>query len=355
MNKKEIIGSVKKTIKENGDEVFSIIASTDAIDRQGDSVDQKGWELDNFMNNPVVLWAHDYKSLPIGKVLSAVVVKGKLVAEFMFATEEMNPVAQQVKKLYEGGYLNASSVGFIAKERKGNSITRSELLELSLVPVPANQEALRVATAKGLETAFVEEIIAKGMVATEMDERSVWEKKYDNWHEVQDIISAFWSVYFDEKTEVESFNTLLTESANLMLAIANGDSANDQEKGLVSKSISTETTEKFNSHMLNKAGKVLSQKNMELLSQAVESMKSAVSPIEELLSSTKESEGEAVETESKDSADAAKAGSVEGDDTVTLTSKELMEIVQSSVRSSAKATEGVLKIINNFLEKKNSA
>lgn len=351
MNKKEIIGSVEKSVKENGDEIFSIIASTDAIDRQGDSVDQKGWELEHFMKNPVILWAHDYKSLPIGKAVSAVVVKGKLVVDFMFATEEMNPVAQQVKKLYEEGYLNASSVGFIAKERKGTSITRSELLELSLVPVPANQEALRLATAKGLETGFVEEAIAKGMVASEMDERSVWERKYEKWEGVSDIISAFGSVYFDENTDVESFELLLTESANLMLSLANGDTESD-EKGLVAKSISKETTEKFNAQMQSKAGKVLSEKNMTLLSEAITSMKSAITPIEELLNSTKDTE-EAKEVIVEDSADAAKAGSVEGDEIITLTAKEAMELVQMTLRASAKANEGVLGMVNGFIAKKN--
>src|ERR1700685_2057493 len=60
---------------------FKVIISTADEDRQGDSIDQTKWNLKNFENNPVVLWAHDYYSLPIGVATKIGVGDGKLVSE----------------------------------------------------------------------------------------------------------------------------------------------------------------------------------------------------------------------------------------------------------------------------------
>lgn len=141
--------------KKAGDGIFSVLASTNAIDRQGDSVQQDGWDLENFKKNPVILWAHNYDELPIGKATELGVTVRGLEITFEFAPAEANPKAAQVRKLMEEGFLNAVSVGFIPKERNGNIITRQELLELSVVPVPANQEALRLAMSKGLDVSAI--------------------------------------------------------------------------------------------------------------------------------------------------------------------------------------------------------
>lgn len=136
---------IRGQIEKAGEKTYRFLASTSAIDRQGDSVDQSGWELENFKANPVILWAHRYDELPLGKVISVDNTNRGLEIEMVFAEEDANPKAQQVKRLVDEGILNAVSVGFIPKERNGNIITRAELLEVSIVPVPANQEALALA------------------------------------------------------------------------------------------------------------------------------------------------------------------------------------------------------------------
>lgn len=136
---------IKGYIEKAGEKTYRFLASTSAVDRQGDSVDQSGWELKNFMKNAVILWAHRYDELPLGKAIEISITDKGLEVEIQFAEEDANPKAQQVKKLIDEGILNAVSVGFIPKERNGNIITRAELLEISIVPVPANQEALTMA------------------------------------------------------------------------------------------------------------------------------------------------------------------------------------------------------------------
>lgn len=120
-----------------------VIASTGAVDRQGESINPDGWVLDNFKSNPVLLWSHDAYELPIGKVANiGVDSTGALIADMEFASD-ISDKAAQIELMVRAGYLNAVSVGFMPLEfdNQGRTI-KQELLELSVVNVPANQEAL---------------------------------------------------------------------------------------------------------------------------------------------------------------------------------------------------------------------
>ena len=143
---------------------FEVIISTADQDRQGEIVSQEGWDLSHYKNNPVVLWGHNYTGLPIGVTDSIEVKDGKLVAIGRFAPESANPFAQQVRRLYDAKILRTTSVGFIAKEMEGNTITKAELLEFSFVPVPANPMALSLIKTASLDSA---ELIQKGLVLEE--------------------------------------------------------------------------------------------------------------------------------------------------------------------------------------------
>ncbi|MCX6756331.1 MAG: hypothetical protein NTX85_03250 [Candidatus Nomurabacteria bacterium] len=155
---KEILETVAKTKASEDSGTFEVIISTADQDRQGEVVDQNGWDLSHFMKNPIVLWAHDYSSLPIGVADEVKLVNGNLTAKGRFAPEDANPFAQQVRRLYDAGIVRATSVGFIAKNMQKNVITESQLLEFSFVPVPANPYALSLRSAK--EMGFDTEMLA---------------------------------------------------------------------------------------------------------------------------------------------------------------------------------------------------
>lgn len=138
---KSFITKTKEATPEDSG-TFEVIISTADTDRQGEIVDQNGWDLTNYKVNPVVLFGHDYYSLPIGICDEITLDGGKLIAKGRFAPMEANPFAQQVRKLYDLKIMRATSVGFIVKESLGNVITKAELLEFSFVPVPANPYAL---------------------------------------------------------------------------------------------------------------------------------------------------------------------------------------------------------------------
>lgn len=75
---------------------FNVVVSTADMDRQGESVNQNGWDLTFFKMNPIVLWAHDYSSLPIGVCTSIEVKDGKLTAVGKFATDRDNQAVSPV-------------------------------------------------------------------------------------------------------------------------------------------------------------------------------------------------------------------------------------------------------------------
>lgn len=144
----ELCAALIKSTKAAGDAdsgSFSVVASTSDRDRQNEIVDQAGWDLSYYKLNPVVLWAHDYGSLPIGVCTSIGVENGKLVASGKFAPADANPFAQQVRRLYDLGIVKTVSVGFLPHEFDSNDrdiVTKAELLEFSFCPVPANPFAL---------------------------------------------------------------------------------------------------------------------------------------------------------------------------------------------------------------------
>lgn len=150
--------------------------TTGAVDRDGDTIDVSGWDIAQYVKNPVVLWAHDSRSLPIGKALEVITGPDKLSALDEFTTRDLNPLGDMVFNLVDQGFLNAVSVGFrptkwAFNEDRGSGgwmpaydFMEQELLEHSVVPVPANPEALIEARSAGVDLtpmkAWAEEILS---------------------------------------------------------------------------------------------------------------------------------------------------------------------------------------------------
>ena len=143
----------KDSVKALGDGEFQAIVTTSSIDRMGESIDTTGISTDAYMGgNPVVLYGHDYSALPIGKATKLQMFKNKMVATFQLAVKEY-AFAATVADLIKGGYLNAVSIGGVVKQWNENytEILALEMVEFSVVPVPANGQAL--ITGRSLEEA----------------------------------------------------------------------------------------------------------------------------------------------------------------------------------------------------------
>jgi len=148
---------LKENISVDEGVVDAVVGSTSVIDRMGDLIDQAGWNLNNYSQNPVILWGHNVKEErpPIGKALK-VWVEGKQARtkKLMFKVkfDLQDSFAAEIFRKVKDGFVNTVSVGFLPTEWEemdkdkgpfgGRKYTKQELLELSFVPVPANPEAL---------------------------------------------------------------------------------------------------------------------------------------------------------------------------------------------------------------------
>ena len=169
-------------IKALGGRSFQFVISTGSVDRDNDVVDPEGWNLDDFMRNPVVMWGHNYQEPPIARATHLEVMPGVgISARFEFPPAGIHPLADTVRGLWDAGFVNAASIGFMPLEwemiddpeqpplptrggdvplptrggdgrgevgRKGQrdqipAFTRWELYEFSLVAVPRDREAVR--------------------------------------------------------------------------------------------------------------------------------------------------------------------------------------------------------------------
>lgn len=162
--------TINFNVKQIGDDrILRFIGSTEHEDRDGDTLSINGWDLKNYLKNPVFLWAHDYNIPPIGRALKVAVQNKKLVFDIEFPAKGIYPFADTIYELYKGGFLNATSVGFVGKEATptatGFHFTKQELLELSAVPVPSNPTALQQAKSLGLINETSAKWIAKGALA----------------------------------------------------------------------------------------------------------------------------------------------------------------------------------------------
>jgi len=120
------------------------VASSAGEKRDGLTLLMQGALLENYLKNPVVLWAHDYRGehLPIGKALKVKPMAKEMRATLQFDLED--PFAREIDRKYEEGYLNAVSIGWIDREydETQRTVTKWELLDISAVPVPGDPDAL---------------------------------------------------------------------------------------------------------------------------------------------------------------------------------------------------------------------
>ena len=146
--------------------------TTKSVDRDGEIVVPKGAILDHYRKNPVVLFGHDYKSIPIGKSLWIKADEKGLIAKTQYAKHAK---AEEIYQYRKDGFPMAKSIGFIplssveeadfgTLDLKALGLVEADLkgatrvypewlmLEYSDVPIPSNPDALQLAISKGILT-----------------------------------------------------------------------------------------------------------------------------------------------------------------------------------------------------------
>lgn len=144
--------------------------TTASVDREGDVVLPSGINARNFKRNPVVLFAHRGDTLPVGKAEGLETSSDAITAKVLFAERpKAHPASAEwipdtLFDLFQQKVLRGFSIGFQVpqdgwrdatdRDRKNfgdharRVITKWELVEFSVAPIPMNQDALAMAVSK---------------------------------------------------------------------------------------------------------------------------------------------------------------------------------------------------------------
>ncbi len=148
------------------------ILSDETSDRYGDTISASGWELESFKRNPIALFGHNH-DFPIGR-WEDVHVKGKaLRGKLVLAPRGTSARIDEIRNLIDADILRAVSVGFRptktpepikdadGRETYGVKFIGQELLETSLVSIPANPNALAVAKSLNISPETIRLVFAE--------------------------------------------------------------------------------------------------------------------------------------------------------------------------------------------------
>jgi HK97 family phage prohead protease len=150
-------------LQDDTSRVVRFVLSDGSVARDGHTLATSGWDTESYRRNPVVLFAHDSENVEsvIGKMINIQTRGDQLLGDVEFMPGDVNPMAETVFQMVKRKFLNAVSVGFIpleGKPAKGRApgdfdFTRQELLEVSVVPVPALATALAAGRDFGADVA----------------------------------------------------------------------------------------------------------------------------------------------------------------------------------------------------------
>jgi HK97 family phage major capsid protein/HK97 family phage prohead protease len=168
----------KVTASDKSSDSMEFVLSDATPDRYGDIIMADGWVLENFNKNPIALFGHR-SDFPIGTWEKLQVKDGALRGYLKMAPKGTSERIDEIRKLIEAGILKAVSVGFrpleskpISNESYGELYLKQELVETSVVSVPANPNALAVAKGLGISRETLEVVFAKHGNEVTITERS---------------------------------------------------------------------------------------------------------------------------------------------------------------------------------------
>jgi len=211
INGKEVLGfdvspdlvEIKEVDEENRS--FLATAASEAPDRIYDIIRIAGIDLTDYEKNPVVMWAHEYRALPLGISLETIKRPRKKVLEFRPNFDD-HEFAEKVYRSYLKKIMRGFSVGLLPIEMEkrqdmteeekaqagyfgGWEIKKSSLLEISCAPIPMHQDALAQMKAVG----FPMELLSPADLGFGNKEKALDDGSY--WVPVEDTM-----LFFNHKT-----------------------------------------------------------------------------------------------------------------------------------------------------------
>lgn len=123
----------------------TFVISDESVNSYGYIVKTDGIDTTAFERNPVMLYMHERKTV-VGRWENIRKEGKRLLADAVF--DESTELGRTVKQQVENGFLRSASIGVdIVEEKEINgvrTITKSVLFEVSIVDIPANQNALKL-------------------------------------------------------------------------------------------------------------------------------------------------------------------------------------------------------------------
>jgi HK97 family phage prohead protease len=153
-----------RVVKQVNDRQIRFVATDGRVDRTGEIVEPGGAILDGYLKNPVVLAFHDV-TRPVARCTNIDKNNQRIVCDIAFPPVGQSSASDEICNLLKFGALSGFSIGFnpVAsqpmdprKPRGPQRYTSWQLLEISVVAVPANDGAVVVERSiPGAQTAVV--------------------------------------------------------------------------------------------------------------------------------------------------------------------------------------------------------
>jgi HK97 family phage prohead protease/HK97 family phage major capsid protein len=235
---------VHKTVAAGGDGL-EFVLSDDSVDRYGDVVEAAGWVLKNFKKNPICLFGHDSR-FPIGTWEDVRVEGNKLVARLAPAANGTSARLDEIISLIKQQVLRAVSVGFDPIEFDpidpkqpwgAQRYKKQELLEASVVSVPANPAALARAKSLNLSPETMSLVFGEHAVSKRRDMTAT------GGHAAKPLAAKATSTMKTLAQRIEDAQTDLVAKKDKLTELTNADTLdNDAIRELTSQIEAVETT-----------------------------------------------------------------------------------------------------------------
>lgn len=147
----------KRMPKEKG--TGEVVISTGALNSYGSRILTEGLDLAQYRRNPVLLWMHmRMGAMPIGRMENVRVDGDRVIGTPVFDLKD--ELAKRIADKWEDGFLRMASAGIEIVELSDDpellvpgqtrmTVTRSRLVEVSIVDIGANDEAIRLYAGDG--------------------------------------------------------------------------------------------------------------------------------------------------------------------------------------------------------------
>ena len=213
--------------EEKENDLYTFVVSTPEVDRYGTIIVPSGIDYQAYLNNPIVLAQHDSDQWPIGRCLGFAMNGENLEATIQIEciTEE----GKKLNKLINAGFVKAVSVGIIPKEYEEQTIdgqkvtvyTQSELVEFSVVSVPANRQALLKKSIKTLLQESINKYKKEKRMLTPEIEAKIKDELLPAIKEA--FVNEVINLGFSPEEAEASVNAFITAGAPPMLAVLKGE------------------------------------------------------------------------------------------------------------------------------------